>query len=270
MRIYITVSEEPVYINPFVKKLISSLPHEIIGVGIQRGKTVVAGKGLLENFEYLLTLAVISDPFNLIKRFLIYASFIFFEKIKFLSIMNPLSVSATAHKYNIPVTYCSDVNADYFIRFLKKQKPDVIINQAQRILSKDFIEVPKIGCLNRHASLLPKYRGRLAPFWAYLNGEEETGLSIHFIDEQLDNGPILVQKRVPIDRFDTVDKLLDRIFLEVAPEAMLEALELIRSGKYLSCLMDNDSSKATYFSSPKLKDALRYRLVMLRRFILGK
>ena len=269
MRIFITVSEEPFYINPFIKKIIRSLPHEIVGLGIQQGKTVVAGKTLGRKLEYLLTLGVMSDPLNLVKRVFLFGSFLMFEKLSLVGFSNPLSISRTAEQYNIPITYCDNVNSAEFLSFLKEQKPDVIINQAQRILSKAFIDIPRLGCLNRHAALLPKYRGRLAPFWAYMNGEQATGLSIHFIDEQLDNGPILVQKTVSIKRWDTVDSLLDRIFLEIAPAAMLEALELIRSGKYPVCLLENDSSQATYFSSPRLKDALAYRLVMLRRLLCG-
>lgn len=269
MRIFITVTDEPVYITPFITTLIHLIPQEIVGIGIQQGKTAVAGKTFSKKLEYLFAIAVISDPWNLIRRSCLYGCFLIFEKLSFLGINNPISVGTAANQYNIPVTYCKNVNSQEFIQFLKEQNPDVIINQAQRILNTDFISVPKVGCLNRHAALLPKYRGRLAPFWAYLNGEKETGLSIHFIDEQLDNGPILVQKIVPIKRWDTVDTLLDRIFFKVAPDAMLEALELIRSGQYVDYLKENDSSQATYFSSPGIKDALRYRLLMVRRFLLG-
>lgn len=270
MRIFITVSEEPIYINPFIKRIINDLSDEIVGIGIERGKSIVVGKGVMNKFKYLLTLGVISDPWNLIKRSLISGSFILAEKTKALGWKNPYSIATVAERYNIPVTYCEDVNSGEFINFLRKNNIDVIINQTQSILVKEFIEVPKIGCINRHAALLPKYRGRLAPFWAYLNGEIETGLSIHFIDEQLDNGPIIVQKRLPIGRFDTVDSLLNKIFLNIAPDAMLEALSLIRSGEYLACLMENDPSQSSYYSAPKFIDALKYRLVMLRRIFLGK
>ncbi len=270
MRIFITLSEEPIYINPFVKKIIESLPDEITGIGIQRGKTIVVGKGIWDKTRYLITMAVISDPWNLIRRAVLYTSFVFLEKMKFTGLKNPYSIAPVADKYRIPIIYCHNVNSPDFIEMLKQKSVDVIINQAHSILSKDFLQIPKVGCINRHAALLPKYRGRLAPFWAYLHGEAESGLSIHFIDEKVDNGKIIVQKRVPIKRFDTVDTLLDRIFLDVAPGAMLEALESIRSGEYQNSLMENDALQATYYSAPKLKHALLYRLVMFRRMFLGK
>jgi methionyl-tRNA formyltransferase len=131
------------------------------------------------------------------------------------------------------------------------------------------LKIPAIGTLNRHGALLPKYRGRLAPFWAYLCGERSCGVSIHFVQRAVDAGPIVVQKRFPIGRFDTVDSLVAKVFRH-APEAMLEALDILRSGDYDSRLLPNDDARATYFSSPTLRDALRYRLVMLRRMLLGR
>ena len=135
-------------------------------------------------------------------------------------------------------------------------------------MTEEFLSIPEIGCLNRHCALLPKYRGLLAPFWTYLNGEKESGVSIHFIDKEIDNGPILVQKRVNIERFDTFDSVLEKDF-GLAPDAMLEAIDLIRRGDYSEHLIPNDKSIATYFSKPTLSDAIRYRRVMLSRWFRG-
>ncbi len=267
MKIYITITEDPIFINPFIKKVIQSIPSEIIGIGIISG-SLVSGKSLGRKVEYLLTIALISGPIELFRRFLRLASFNLFNKIGFLKNKNSLSISQAANQYSIPVKYFDDVNSEEFLVYLKQMGPDLIINQAQAILKKDFLSIPTIGCLNRHAALLPKYRGRLAPFWAYVNMETESGVSIHFIDEKIDNGDIVVQKRIPIKRFDTFDSLLRTISF-TAPDAMLEAIEIIRSGDYESKLIKNDSISATYYSSPTFKDAIRYRVVMIRRFLIG-
>lgn len=269
MRIYITLSEEPVYINPFVREIITAVPEDIIGIGIQTEKGLVAGATWCRKLEYLLTLAIISGPLHLVKKGFLFTAFHLFRKLAFLGVNNPLSICRAAKKANIPVTYCSNINSREFIDFLREQQPDVIINQAQRILSQEFINSARVGCLNRHAALLPTYRGRLAPFWAWFNGEAETGLSIHFIDAELDNGPILVQKKVPILPKDTVDSLLDKIFYDVAPGAMLEALEMIRTDRWQDSLIPNDPTKASYYSSPRIKDALHYRVIRLRRLLFG-
>ena len=267
MRIYITITEEPMFINPFIKKVIQSIPSDIIGIGIVSG-SLVNGKSIIKKVEYLLTIALISGPIELFKRFSLLSRFHLYDKLKFLTHKNPLSISQVAKEFNIPVKYVEDVNSQEFLTYLEDIKPDLIINQAQAILKKDFLSIPTIGCLNRHAALLPKYRGRLAPFWAYLNMEYETGVSIHFIDEKIDNGDIVVQKKIPIEQFDTFDSLLKKIF-SVVPDAMLEAIDIIRSKNYESNLIKNDPALATYYSSPALKDAIRYRKVMLKRFLNG-
>ncbi|MCQ1535088.1 hypothetical protein FTO70_05170 [Methanosarcina sp. KYL-1] len=267
MRIYITITEEPLFINPFLKKVIQSIPSEIIGVGIVSG-SLVSGKSLSDKIKYLLTIALISGLVELFRRFFLLVSFNLFNKIGFLKSKNPLSVSQVAKEYNIPVKYVADINSEEFLAYLKDLEPDLVINQAQAILKKDFLSIPSVGCLNRHAALLPKYRGRLAPFWAYLNMENETGVSIHFIDEKIDNGDIVVQKKIPIKRFDTFDSLLKKVF-SVVPDAMLEAIEVIRSGNYESRLIKNNPNLATYYPSPTLNDAIRYRKVMLKRLLYG-
>jgi len=268
MRIFITVTEEPVFINPFLKKVIQARHSEICGIAIVSGSILNPKKGK-SRIKYLLTIALITDPIQFIKKAAIVITFNLFQLIKRTGITNPLSIAKVACEFNILVTHIANPNSAEFIEFLRQNEPDVIINQAQAILKSDFISVPKIGCLNRHGALLPKYRGRLAPFWAYVNNEKETGVSIHFIDEKIDNGPILVQKKVKIGRFDTLDTLLEKVF-SITPQAMLEALELIESGQYKDRLITNDSKYACYYSSPGISDGFKYRSIMLRRMWHGE
>jgi folate-dependent phosphoribosylglycinamide formyltransferase PurN len=268
MRVYITVTEEPVFINPFLKKVVEGLGDEVVGVGIVSG-TVLAGQSVGAKLGYLLALSVISNPFRLAWRAGVTLAFKLMRALPGLKDANFLSLEVFARKRGIRVDRTADPNSEKFLNTLRELAPDVIINQAQAILKKKFLTVPKIATLNRHGALLPKYRGRLAPFWAYLNGESEAGLSIHFVERKLDSGPILVQKRFPIRRFDSADTLINRMF-RLAPGAMLEALKMLRAGEYENKLIENDDSQATYCSRPKLGDALRYRLVMLRRILVGK
>jgi folate-dependent phosphoribosylglycinamide formyltransferase PurN len=266
LRVYITVTEEPLFLNPFLKELIERDSSEIIGVGIVSG-SLVSGKSLSKKLDYLLSIAIISGPIELVRRTSKLLLFKLFRKINHKN--NPLSVYSTAEKYDIPVKFVDNINSPEFKEYLELLKPDIIINQAQAILKEDFISIPSIGCLNRHAALLPKYRGRIAPFWAFLNQEKESGVSIHFIDEKIDNGPIVVQKKVPIERFDTFNSLVKKIF-NIVPDSFLESLDIIREGNYENTLISNDASKATYYTSPTLKDALKYRKLVIRRWVLGE
>lgn len=267
MRIYITITEEPVYLNIFIKKIIQSIPSEIIGVGIVSG-SLIKRKNIQSKVAYLITIALISNPIQLIKKMLIMMCFWILNINKYTKERNPFSIYKLAKEYNIPVIYVDNVNSPEFLAYLKKLKPTIIINQAQAILKEEFLSIPEIGCLNRHGALLPKYRGRLAPFWAYLNMEKETGISIHFIEKRIDTGPIIVQKKIRIERFDSLDSLLEKIFL-IAPSALLEAIDMIRAGNYKERLIENKDELASYFSSPTIHDAIKYRQVMIKRWLNG-
>jgi methionyl-tRNA formyltransferase len=269
MRVYITVTEEPVFINPFLKKVIAGMnADEVVGIGIVSG-TVIVGRSFCAKLGYLLTLAVISNPVRLAWRAGLTVLFKLMKSLPGLRTANFLSLEVFARKRGIRVDHTRDPNSPEFVALLRESEPDVIINQAQSILQEGFLKVPRIATLNRHGALLPKYRGRLAPFWAYLHGEQEAGLSIHLVARRLDSGPIVVQKRFPVRRLDSTDTLINRIF-RLAPGAMLEALSMLRAGDYGDKLIENDDAQATYCSRPKMADALRYRLVMLRRIFLGK
>jgi len=268
LKIVITVTEEPLYINPFIRRVIEAIPSDIKRIYIVEG-TVVRGDSVREKINYLITLGIISGPLHLLKRAVLAGGFKLFNVVPYLKHRNPLSIATVAKQLGIPVTYVEDIRSEAFLSQLRREKPTIIINQAQAILTEEFLSIPEIGCLNRHCALLPKYRGLLSPFWTYLNGEKESGVSIHFIDNEIDNGPILVQKRTGIERFDTFDSVLEKDF-RLAPDAMLEAIDLIRKGDYKKHLISNDKSSATYFSKPTISDALRYRRVMLSRWFHGE
>lgn len=116
------------------------------------------------------------------------------------------------------------------IETLKSFLPDLIVVCAYgKILPKELLEIPKFGCWNIHASLLPKYRGASPINWAILEGEKETGITIILMDEGLDTGPILLQKKIPILEEDNAITLAKKLSL-LGKEAILEAIELHKKG----------------------------------------
>jgi methionyl-tRNA formyltransferase len=262
--VVITVTEEPLLINPFIRDVIRSIHADIKKVYIVKG-SVMGKKKFGDKIQYIITICLISGLFTLVKRSFIVLSYGFLKHMVSDASQNPFSVAYTAKKYRIPVTFVNDISSASFLTELKNDNPTIIINQAQAILKEQFLIIPQVGSLNRHCGLLPKYRGRLAPFWALLKGEEESGVSIHFIDKEIDNGPILVQKKVPITRSDTFDTLLAKDFA-IAPEAMVEAVGLIKSGEYNKRLIPNEKQFSSYYSSPTIRDALSYRKKLLKRW----
>ena len=127
-------------------------------------------------------------------------------------------------------------------------KPDVIVVMAYgQILPRDVLEIPKIACLNLHASLLPRWRGAAPIQAAIAGGDPETGITVMHMDEFLDTGDILLQRRIDIRSNDTGGSLHERL-AQIAPDALLHSLRLFVDGSALRIPQDN--SLATY--APKL------------------
>jgi len=99
-----------------------------------------------------------------------------------------------------------------FVKNLKNLKPDLIlVISYSMILPKEILDIPTRGALNIHGSLLPKYRGANALNWVLINGEKETGVTIHYIDEGIDTGDIVAQKKIKISFLDTATTLKEKL-----------------------------------------------------------
>jgi methionyl-tRNA formyltransferase len=139
---------------------------------------------------------------------------------------------------------------------------DLIFNQSQHIVRTPILEIPKIGVLNRHGAYLPKYRGRLAPFWQIYHREAFGGLTYHLLNENIDDGPIVYQEKLPISRHEDINSLIEKMFA-VAVDKFGTVLQLLERPDASEYLIDNPSELATYYSSPRLVHAIRYRLQRL-------
>jgi methionyl-tRNA formyltransferase len=135
------------------------------------------------------------------------------------------------------------------IEEIRALKPDVIVVMAYgQILPRGVLELPKIACLNLHASLLPRWRGAAPIQAAIAAGDRKTGITVMYMDEGLDTGDILLKRTINILPSDTGGALHDRL-AGVAPETLLESLDLLAEGKAPRTAQDN--SLATF--APKLK-----------------
>jgi polysaccharide deacetylase family protein (PEP-CTERM system associated) len=121
------------------------------------------------------------------------------------------SVKAVARKYGVPVTQAVDVNSQEFLKHLRDLKVQFIVSISGTQLYRQALreQTPR-GIVNCHGALLPKYRGLMPSFWTLCNGETEGGVTVHFVDAKLDNGPILVQKRYRIHAHDTLEDIMAR------------------------------------------------------------
>ena len=143
-------------------------------------------------------------------------------------LFTPVKECALAH--NIPVMQPKRIKTPEAIAELKNYEADVYVVAAfGQILSQEILDIPKYGCLNIHASLLPKYRGASPIQHVIIEGEEETGVTIMQMDAGLDTGDMLYKKALPIDRKDTYETLHDKLMV-LGGEAITEALPLIEKG----------------------------------------
>jgi len=118
-----------------------------------------------------------------------------------------------------------------FFNQLKQLNPDVICVVAYgKILPKELLEIPKFGCINVHASLLPKYRGAAPIQWAVLNGDKTTGVTTMYMDIGMDTGDMILKEEVQIGEDETTGELWDRLS-KIGAKLLVKTLELIEKGE---------------------------------------
>jgi len=156
----------------------------------------------------------------------------------------PTPVKAAAAEYDIPVyqplSLRKGEDAEESMRVLREIAPDLIVVTAYgQILPKEILELPKYGCINIHASLLPKYRGAAPINWVLLNGEKETGVTSMQMSEGLDTGDMLIKKATPIGENETCEELYARLSA-MGGEVLAETIDALEKGS-LSPEVQDDS-----------------------------
>lgn len=143
-------------------------------------------------------------------------------------VFSPVKECAVAH--NIEVMQPTKVRLPEYVEKLKEYNADVFVVCAfGQILSKEILDMPRLGCINIHASLLPKYRGAAPIQWSILNGDEKTGVTIMQMDEGLDTGNMIIQKEIEIAPDETGESLFDKLS-ELGAEMISEVLAKEPSG----------------------------------------
>jgi methionyl-tRNA formyltransferase len=162
------------------------------------------------------------------------------------------SVQDLAFQNYLPVYQPEDPNDPAFVEVMARLKPDFLFSCYYRhMLKQPLLELPLLGALNLHGSLLPKYRGRVPVNWALVHGETETGVTLHYMEAKADRGDMVARQRVPIAPGDTAQTLFAKITVAAA-EVMREAYPLLRVGK--APRLPQDHSQASYFGGRRPED----------------
>lgn len=246
MRIVIITQNEPFYLSQNLNYLISNLKkgQEIVGVVIAE----VSPFGKKESFikKALKTKKI----FGL--NFFMYYSFKFIY-----SKMFKTSVRTTLNRFNVPeIIIDGSINSKKNIELINSYSPDLLISiLGNQIFKKPLINLAPKGCINLHTALLPKYRGLMPTFWVLKNNEQFTGVSVFFVDEGIDSGPIIVQEKVEIGQ-KTQQQLIKET-KQIGMNLILNSIDLIDRDDFR--LIDNPDSQKSYYSFPTREDVRKFK-----------
>lgn len=153
--------------------------------------------------------------------------------------LSPPPVKILARQHDIPVLQPASIRKESFFEEIKALAPDLIVVAAYgKILPGGLLNLPPLGTINVHGSLLPKYRGAAPIQWAIINGDPETGVTIMQMDEGMDTGDILLPATLPITHEDTAGILFDKL-AELGGKTLVKAIRLLKEGRLEPTRQDN-------------------------------
>ena len=255
MRVVIITQDEPFYLGKSLDHLLGAFPahSEVVGCVVND----VSPFGKRENFAHksLKTLRIFGPAF-----FAYYSTKFVAAKLAARD-----KVDAVLARHGVErIELDEPLNSPGSVARIRAREPDLLVSILGNVIfRRPIIELAPQGCLNLHSALLPKYRGLMPAFWVMKHDEPETGISVFFVDEGIDSGPILVQKRVPIEPGETHAELVRRTKL-VGMDAILEAVERLHAGDRET--LPNDDAESTYFSFPDAADVREFRRAGKRFF----
>jgi methionyl-tRNA formyltransferase len=247
LRIIIITQDEPFYLAKNLKYLIEILPKysQIVGC-------VVADVSPFGKKESFLTKAIKTYNifgFNFFSYYSIkYIKSKFFSKNNIFKLLKSNEISL--------ITLDEPINNPNSVNKIKLFQPDLLVSiLGNQIFKSPILNLAPKGCINLHTALLPKYRGLMPTFWVMKNNEKKTGVSVFFVDEGIDSGPIIVQTEVEISN-RTQEELISYT-KKIGMEAIAKSIDLIQKNEVK--LIKNDPLKKTYFSFPTRNDVLEFK-----------
>lgn len=247
MRIIIITQDEPFYLSKSLQYFIQLLPEKYKIVGCVVCQVSPFGKSQSFFQKAIKTLNIFG-----IKFFIFYAIKYIVSKFN-----KRNSIGFILNKNNISkIVLDKSINHKQSVKLLKDYKPDLLISiLGNQIFKHEIINLAPKGCINLHTALLPKYRGLMPTFWVMKNDEKYTGVSVFYVNEGIDTGPIIVQKRVEIGG-RTQEELIKHTKM-LGMEAIIEAIKKISLGNVKT--LNNNDSEMTYYSFPKREDVAIFK-----------
>jgi methionyl-tRNA formyltransferase len=249
MNVFLLTQPDAFYIPKLLDRFMREKPPAVRVVGASVLKGEIATENVADYVRLLGPRGVVLNGFAFARYMLLDA----LDRI--VGLPGVYSVAGFLRKYGIPEHTPSNVNDAAFHEVLRALEVDLVLSVAcPQIVRADLLRLPPQGVINIHGALLPKYRGKLPSFWVLAHGETETGVTVHYMNARLDDGPIIVQRRVPIAPEDTLHSLVLKSKVGYGASALAEAVRRIADGTVET--KANDREEATYYSFPDA-DAVR-------------
>lgn len=248
LRILIITVNEYYYIPRFLSEIVDADEYRIVGL-----TTMPPSLGTQNLFLF---------AYDLFRRFgtWVFAQHVgFYTKHLLLDLVGRItgrgpaySPETLAKRNGIDYRHTTDVNTETYRGYAADLDPDVIVSvAATQKFEPELLAVPNRCAINVHSSLLPEYRGVSPSFWALLNDEERTGITVHYMAEDLDTGDVIRQEPLAIREDDTLHSLNERV-AERGAEVLRAALEDIRTGSVTAERIDPEEGE--YYSLPARED----------------
>jgi len=246
MRVIIITQDEPFYLASNVEYLINNLPEFV----------TLDCFFLLKHSPTVGYKSRFFKAFGVIKIFGFNFFFHYFLKYINTLISGNRLKKVLKNRNIVFKTIISNINSKEHLAYLRDNEIDLVISiLGSQIFKRKFIGTPKLGVINLHTSLLPKYRGVMPTFWVLKNNEKFTGVSVFFVDEGIDSGKIIVQKKIFITGMSQSE--LISLTKRIGMDLILESLKKIHKGNVT--LLDNDDSKSTYYGFPTKTDVVEFK-----------
>lgn len=242
MKIVIITQDEPFYLVDNLKYLVDNLPKhsEIVGCVVNE----VSPFGKKETF--LQKVKKTYDVFGF--KFFIHYSMKYVQSK--LSRSRDITTFLSTRGID-KITLSKPINNIESVEIIQSYKPDLLVSiLGNQIFKEPIINLAPKGCINLHTALLPKYRGLMPSFWVLKNDEKYTGVSVFFVDEGIDSGPIIVQEKVEIGN-KTQEELIIHT-KKIGMDAIIKSINLIESNSVV--LIENNAEEMTYYSFPTRDD----------------
>ena len=241
LKIAIFTEQDYVFLFPAWKKFLESEEnYEVVGIFVFPG-VLGKHKGFKIPLYYLRAFGIIT-----VLKLIILTTVATFHRY---FTGGPHSYKDLAHAHSAAFEKHSNPNKQQVINRIKEMDVDIILSTCGFIFKKQILDAPKIGVINKHAGPLPSYRGLMPVFWTLLEGQEKVGVTIHFMDKEIDKGIMIMQHMYTQD-FDTIEQAYEKVY-EDFPKMMWDALDIVQSkGPYPKY----PDRPASYFSLPTRND----------------